>query len=90
LPHNFWSSYEYLLHYQSGDSRAHWVVTTPVTNKPTMLSIFRAIFWTHLFSVPVLRSTANHTPLKCECPQYWCVGVTHVYLRFANLTQHKF
>ena len=49
LPHNFWSSYEYLIHYQSGDSRAHWVVAKitwiTLTIQPTMLSIFWALFF---------------------------------------------
>ena len=45
-PHNFWSSYEYLIHYQSENPRAHKLATTPrppqimLTIEPRVIIIF--------------------------------------------------
>ena len=45
FPHNFWSSYEYLIHYQSEDLHAHsmvrWVPPIMSTIEPRMVIIIR-------------------------------------------------
>lgn len=73
FPHNFGSSYEYIIHCQNEDSLSYWMILPAImlTIEPRMankiwacsLMYFREMsFWCLFF-----RSAANHTPLKYRC-----------------------
>jgi hypothetical protein len=79
LPHKFWSSCSYLIHCRvkvlvlikwSYRSPELWWLLNPkwLACSEHMLQSCS----THVFLVPIFRSTPNHVPLICRCP-YYCV-----------------
>ena len=62
--------------YRSPQSR--WLLS--LEQLAYILSTKCNLFWTYVFLLSVLRPTSNHIPLKYRCPDYWYVGIRHVYL----------
>ena len=90
--HNYWSSHEYLVHYESNDFCVHQMVIPPHTHTHQLclllsqkgyhiLSMHSNLLCTHVIFMSFLGITPNCIPLKYIRPINTNNQIRHIFLR---------